>query len=80
LNHLSDYLLTTIRKTKVSWIKEIAKEMNEKFNSVLDNLYNSSAYLALILDLCYKLQILPDGIDAEIIKQILINEFNNYQI
>jgi hypothetical protein len=54
--------------------------MNEKFNSVLDNLYNSSAYLALILDLCYKLQILPDGIDAEIIKQILINEFNNYQI
>jgi hypothetical protein len=50
LGHLSDHLLTTIKKTKVSWIKEIAKEMNEKFNSVLDNLYNSSAYLALVLD------------------------------
>jgi hypothetical protein len=80
LNYLSDHLLTIIRKTKVSWIKEIAKEMNEKFNSVLDNLYNSSAYLALVLDPRYKLQILPDGIDAEIIKQTLISKFNNYQI
>ncbi len=54
--------------------------MNEKFQSILNNLCNSSTYLALILDSRYKLQILPDNVDAEIIKQTLIDEFNSYQI
>src|SRR4051794_39840209 len=54
--------------------------MNTKFKSVLENLYNSSAYLALILNSRYKLQILPNSIDKNTIKQILVDEFNNYQI
>ena len=54
--------------------------MNTKFKSVLEHLYNSSAYLALILDPRYKSQILPDSIDEDTIKQILVEEFNNYQI
>ena len=54
--------------------------MNTKFKFVLEHLYNSSAYLALILDPRYKSQILPDSIDEDTIKQILVEEFNNYQI
>ena len=80
LDHLSDHIITTIQKTKIPWVKEIAQEMNTKFKSVLENLYNSSAYLALILDSYYKLQIFPDSIDENTIKQILVDEFNNYQI
>ena len=80
LDHLSDHLTTTIRQTKIPWIKEIAMAMNEKFQSILDNLCNSSTYLALILDPRYKLQILPDNVDAEAIKQTLIDEFSSYQI
>jgi len=79
LDHLSDHITTTIYKTKISWIKEIAQEMNNKFISVLDNLYNPSAYLALILDPRYKAEILPDNIDEHTLKQILIDEFKNYQ-
>src|SRR5437660_3030163 len=79
LDYLSDYIITTIQKTKIPWVKEIAQEMNTKFKSVLEHLYNSSAYLALILDLRYKSQILPDSIDEDTIKQILVKEFNNYQ-
>ena len=80
LDHLSDHIITTIQKTKIPWVKEIAQEMNTKFKSVLEHLYNSSAYLALILDPRYKSQILPDSIDEDTIKQILVEEFNNYQI
>src|SRR6266498_4797581 len=80
LDHLSDHIITTIHKTKIPWVKEIAQEMNTKFKSVLEHLYNSSAYLALILDPRYKSQILPDSIDEDTIKQILVEEFNNYQI
>ena len=80
LDHLSDHIITTIQKTKIPWVKEIAQEMNTKFKSVLEHLYNSSAYLALILDPRYKSQILPDSIDEDTIKQILVKEFNNYQI
>ena len=80
MDHLSDHIITTIQKTKIPWVKEIAQEMNTKFKSVLEHLYNSSAYLALILDPRYKSQILPDSIDEDTIKQILVEEFNNYQI
>src|SRR5437763_7197922 len=80
LDHLSNHIITTIQKTKIPWVKEIAQEMNTKFKSVIEYLYNSSAYLALILDPCYKSQILPDSIDEDTIKQILVEEFNNYQI
>src|SRR3954467_15612228 len=77
LYHLSDHITTTIQKTQIPWIKEIAQEMNTKFKSILENLYNSSAYLA---DSRYKSQILSDFIDENTIKQILVDEFNNYQI
>jgi len=80
LDHLSDHLATTISQTDVSWIKNIAKDMEEKFQSVLDKLYNTNAYLALMLDPRYKLQIIPENIDIEVTKQILVDEFNNYQI
>ena len=42
--------------------------MNIKFKSILENLYNSSAYLALILDSRYKTQILPNNIDESTLK------------
>src|SRR3954451_15082063 len=80
LDHLSDHITTTIQKTQIPWVKEIAQEMNTKFKFVLKNLYNSSAYLALILDPRYKSQILSDFINKNTIKQILVDEFNNYQI
>src|SRR5437763_8198300 len=80
LDHLSDHIITTIQKTKIPWVKEIAQEMNTKFKFVLEHLYNSSAYLTLILDPCYKSQILSDSIDEDTIKQIFVKEFNNYQI
>ncbi|GBC30316.2 zinc finger BED domain-containing protein RICESLEEPER 2-like [Rhizophagus irregularis DAOM 181602=DAOM 197198] len=47
LDHLSDHITTTIYKTKIKWVKEVAQEMNDKFNSISGNLYNTSAYLAL---------------------------------
>ncbi|EXX78390.1 hypothetical protein RirG_015410 [Rhizophagus irregularis DAOM 197198w] len=79
LDHLSDYITTTIHKTKIKLVKEVAQEMNDKFNSILGNLYNTSAYLALVLDPCYKTRILPDNINEEDLKQMLIDKFNNYQ-
>ena len=79
LDHLSDHIVTTIRKTKISWIKEVAQEMDTKFKSVSENLYPSSAYLALILDPRYKTQVLPDNINESTLKQILVNKFNSYQ-
>lgn len=79
LDHLSDHITITIQKTKIPWIKEVAQEMDNKFKSVLENLYNSSAYLALILDPRYKTQVLPDCINEDAIKQTLVDEFNSYQ-
>ncbi|CAB4403129.1 unnamed protein product [Rhizophagus irregularis] len=83
LDHLSDHLATTISQTDVSWIKNIAKDMEKKFQSVLDKLYNTNVYLALMLDpryKLYKLQIIPENINIEMTKQVLVDEFNNYQI
>ena len=78
LDHLLDHITTTIQKSEVLWIKEIAQEMESKFNSIQENLYNPCAYLALILDPRYKTQILPNGVNAETIKKILVDEYNNY--
>ena len=79
LDHLLDHITTTMEKSNVLWIKEIAKEMKNKFDSIQENLYNSSAYLALILDPRYKTQILPNNINENIVKQTLIDEFNSYK-
>ena len=79
LDHLLDHILTTIEKSEVLWIKEIAQEMENKFNSIRENLYNPCAYLALMLDPRYKTQILPNGVDVETIKKILIDKYNNYK-
>ena len=79
LNHLLDHIIITIDKSKISWIKEIVKEMKIKFDSIQEKLYHSSAYLALILDPWYKTQILPDNISENAIKNILIDEFNSYK-
>ena len=62
LDHLLDHIIITIDKFKILWVKEIAKEMKIKFDSIQEKLYHSSAYLALILDPRYKTQILPDNI------------------
>ena len=53
--------------------------MNTKFNSISGNLYNTSAYLALVLDSRYKIQILSNNISEEDLKQMLTDKFNNYQ-
>jgi len=79
LDHLLDHITITIDESKVSWVKEIAKEMKIKFDSIQEKLYHSSAYLALILDPRYKTQILPDNISENAIKNILIDEFNSYK-
>jgi hAT family C-terminal dimerisation region/Domain of unknown function (DUF4413) len=79
LDHLFDHIMTTIEKSNVPWIKEIAQAMKDKFDSIQENLYNSSAYLALILDPRFKTQILPNSISVETIKQTLIDEFNSYK-
>ncbi|GBC31091.2 zinc finger BED domain-containing protein RICESLEEPER 2-like [Rhizophagus irregularis DAOM 181602=DAOM 197198] len=41
LDHLLDHITTTIKKSGILWIKEIAKEMKNKFDSIQENLYNS---------------------------------------
>ncbi|CAB5376434.1 unnamed protein product [Rhizophagus irregularis] len=79
LDHLLDHITTTIKKSGILWIKEIAKEMKNKFDSIQENLYNSSAYLVLILDPQYKTQILPNNISEDMIKQILVDKFNSYK-
>ncbi len=79
LDHLLDHMTATIEASKVLWIKEIAKEMKDKFDSIKENLYNSSAYLALILDPRFKTQILPNDVNEDDVKQTLIDEFNYYK-
>lgn len=51
--------------------KEIAKVMKNKFDFIRDNLYNSSAYLALILDPRFKTQILPNDISEVVVNKHL---------
>ena len=74
LDHLLEHITTVINDNTPEmpqWIKEIAKNMKTKFNSISTNLFNSTAYLALVLDPRYKTQILPNNIDADTIKEIL---------
>ena len=81
LDHLLEHLITTTQDTESpAWIKDIAKEMKLKFDLVSNNLNNSAAYLTLILDPRYKMQIVPNNIDIEMAKDALLTEFNSYQI
>ena len=83
LDYLLDHLNTTIQDNEPqlpTWIKDIARTMKQKFDSLSDNLNNSAAYLTLILDPRYKTQIIPNNLDVEIAKSILTTEFTSYQI
>lgn len=83
LDHLEEHPNTTIqdKETQIPvWIKDIAKAMKVKFDSLSNNLNNSAAYLTLILDPRYKTQIVPNNIDIEMAKNTLLTEFNNYQV
>src|SRR6266540_2331383 len=83
LDYLLDHLNTTIQDTESqlpTWIKNIAKAMKQKFDSLSDNLNNSAAYLTLILDPRYKTQIIPNDLDLEMAKNVLTTEFTSYQI
>lgn len=53
--------------------------MKTKFNSISTSLYNSTAYLALVLDPRYKTQILPNNTDADTVKQMLSEKYASYQ-
>ncbi|CAB5359326.1 unnamed protein product [Rhizophagus irregularis] len=53
--------------------------LSDHTTTTIQNLYNTNAYLALVLDPLYKTQILPDNINEEDLKQMLTNKFNNYQ-
>ena len=78
-----DHLNITIQDTEsqlLTWIKNIAKAMKQKFDFLSDNLNNSAAYLTLILDSRYKTQIIPNDLDLEMTKNILTTEFTSYQI
>ncbi|RGB22277.1 hypothetical protein C1646_776360 [Rhizophagus diaphanus] len=53
LDHLLEYIITIIDDNLPEipqWIKEIAEDIKTKFNSISTNLYNSTAYLILVLD------------------------------
>lgn len=82
LDHLLEHITTIINDTTPEipqWIKEIAKDMKIKFNPISTNLYNSTAYLALVLDPRYKTQILPNNTDADTAKQMLSEKYASYQ-
>ncbi|CAH1769976.1 3544_t:CDS:2, partial [Entrophospora sp. SA101] len=72
LDHLSEHLneIYNFRNTP-NWIKDIAEAMITKFNSISENLYNPTAYLALILDPRYKMQILPNSANIETLKELI---------
>ncbi|RGB37074.1 hypothetical protein C1646_757403 [Rhizophagus diaphanus] len=56
-DHLLEYITTIINNNTFEipqWIKEIAEDMKTKFNPISTNLYNSTAYLVLVLDPRYK--------------------------
>src|SRR5215213_4682521 len=74
LDHLSEHLneIYNFRNTP-NWIKDIAEAMITKFNSISENLYNPTAYLALILDPRYKMQILPNSANIETLKELISN-------
>ncbi|CAJ0824325.1 2949_t:CDS:1, partial [Entrophospora sp. SA101] len=80
LDHLSEHLneIYNFRNTP-NWIKDIAEAMITKFNSISENLYNPTAYLALILDPRYKMQILPNSANIETLKELISNIFDLYK-
>jgi hypothetical protein len=81
LDYLLEHLTTTIDNSSEvpQWIKEVAKIMKEKFDSLSINLYNSTAYLALMLDPRYKTQILPNHANIDEMKQMLLEKYSSYQ-
>ena len=82
LDHLLDHLKETIQNTESqipTWVKDIAKVMKQKFDTLSNNLDNTASYLALLLDPRYKTQIIPNNIDIEMAKQLLLTEFTSYQ-
>jgi hypothetical protein len=82
LDHLLEHITTIINDNAPEipqWIREIAEDMKIKFDPISTNLYNSTAYLALVLDPRYKTQILPNNIDANTVKQMLSEKYASYQ-
>ena len=82
LDYLSDHLNAIIQDKNSqipTWIKDIAKAMKQKFDTVSNNLDNTASYLTLLLDSRYKMQIVPNDIDIEVAKQLLLTEFTSYQ-
>ena len=80
LDHLLEHLITTTQNNEESeWIRNIAETMITKFNSLYKNLYNSTAYLALVLDPRYKIQIIPNSVNVETIKELLSDKFYSYK-
>ena len=57
LDHLLDHLKETIQNTESqipTWVKDIAKVMKQKFDTLSNNLDNTASYLALLLNSQYK--------------------------
>ena len=82
LDYLLDHLNAIIQDKESQmpiWIKDIAKAMKQKFDTVSNNLDNTASYLTLLLDPRYKTQIVPNDIDIEVAKQLLLTEFTSYQ-
>ncbi|CAB4424784.1 unnamed protein product [Rhizophagus irregularis] len=81
-DHLLEHITTIINDNTPEipqWIKEIAEDMKTKFNPISTNLYNSTAYLALVLDPRYKTQIIPNNTDTDTVKQMLSEKYANYR-
>ncbi|CAB4430949.1 unnamed protein product [Rhizophagus irregularis] len=64
---------------EMSGSEKIAEDMKTKFNPISTNLYNSTAYLALVLDPRYKTQIIPNNTDTDTVKQMLSEKYANYR-
>ena len=54
--------------------------MRQKFDSLSENLNNSTSYLTLLLDPRYKAQIIPNNLDVDMAKKELLDVFTGYQI
>ncbi|RIA91854.1 hypothetical protein C1645_821485 [Glomus cerebriforme] len=54
--------------------------MKKKFDFLSNNFNNLAAYLTLILDPYYKVQIVPNNIGIEMAKNTFLTKFNNYQV
>ena len=82
LDYLLDHLNAIIQDKKSqipTWIKDIAKVMKQKFDTLSNNLDNTASYLTLLLDPRYKTQIVPNNFDIEVAKHSLLTEFTSYQ-